>query len=358
MSMNRMSQAILQALLMTVSLSVTTARAQDVKTQGVLPAESRADLEQAVERLQEALGLNVRSGLFSARAGEISASYLARQGLLLELSTPLGTRRGLINLDTVNASLQSLSNQLAQMNSPQLPAITAPDIEAMRETMALSLRRDQAAEYYRDMINKVAEVDLSAEIEQAMQAISARADALRGTDNPAAPELAAEAQRLRQQLQEQLLEQRAQLEALTAQLRQRSAESTVVPPQSLQEQWQQQLAALAAAMEPLRQAATTKANELNEQLEAWRQRRMEQWQQELQAFEARLFARVCEEPVLAALIPAQQHLTLVLPGLGEETAAGERRDRIHVLAAGDLQACASGQIDAQTLLSLATSYSD
>lgn len=349
--MNRMTRGILPALLMLAGLSVTPAIAQDVLT-----PESRLELEQAVERLQETLGLNVRSGLFASRAGDISATYLARQGLMLELSTPLGARRGLVSLNTVNASLQSLSSQLAQMNRPQLPTITPPDIDAVRETMALSVRRDQAAEYYRSMLDRVAEIDVSAEIEEALQAINTSAAALQGTDNPEASGLAEEARRLRQQLQDQLQTQRARLEALTEQLRQRSAESTEPPPESLQEQWQQQLAALLASMEPLRQAATTKANELNEQLEALRQRRLEQWQQELHEFESRLFARVCADPVFAGLIPGQEYLTLVLTGLGEETAAGERRDRIHVLGAGDLQACVSGQINAGDLLQLSTSY--
>lgn len=62
-----------------------------------------------------------------------------------------------------------------------------------------------------------------------------------------------------------------------------------------------------------------------------------------------LFARICSDSALAGALPSGQYLTLILPA-----AAGA--SRMHVVQAGDLQRCSSGQIDAAQLIDRAVSY--
>src|SRR5690606_21799430 len=110
-------------------------------------------------------------------------------------------------------------------------------------------------------------------------------------------------------------------------------------------------------MEPLRQAANARAEELRSRLESLRADQQGEWSQELSSFEAGLFAQLCQQRTLTDLLPDQEHLTLVLNGLGEAEAGGGRKDRIHVLKAADLQRCLSGDINAAGLQQLAITYS-
>ena len=91
-------------------------------------------------------------------------------------------------------------------------------------------------------------------------------------------------------------------------------------------------------------------------MRASRELREVQWQGELQSFEQKLFALVCDYGAALRALPDNEHLTLVLKGLGSEN-ENRREDRIHVLAKEQLQGCLQGSVSSSALQSGALTYS-
>ncbi len=352
----RLTGSALVLLAMQLVLMPTTlAQAVASSSTAQLAEEMQRAVSSFAQRLSEGLGLDARSGVFSTRAGEVQGTWLLNQGIVMELSTPLGAARNTITLQSVNSSLQQLSGQLAGLVETQGSALVQrSDLEALRESMALSLWRDKAGAHYRVLLSHISSLEVFQQIDTALRSAAESARLLSSSgvlDNDELAQTRTELAQLRTALGERLQE----LAALQAEVRQAGRDSATADP--LREQWQHRLNALLAAMEPIRAAATARASELQRKVEENRQLQALQWQQELDDFEARLFTLVCNDSDVSAVLPDDHYLTLVLPGLGDAKESGVRGSRILVLRKSDMLSCHSGIVSAARLGELADGYS-
>lgn len=304
--------------------------------------------------LREALGLNNRAGIFSPLNGSVQGLYLAEQGVVLELVTPLSNTRSLYGVQSLSSSLQELSGQLSSLAATQSMRLQRIELRATGDSSDNTLQTDPARAPFSDLLERLASVDFSAEVERSLRAAAEEASSLNlsgDLDSAAYEALVQEMSKLRQQMSEQALafqtlRNRINAEGTSAQ----TADPTVTS------RWQSEIDALQRSIEPIREAARAKAQELRELSEQLRLAREEQWQRDLIAFEVNLFKVVCDFSTALRPLPEEEHLTLVLKGLGEETDV-RRGDRIHVLQKTDMQRCLLGEMTSEQLQEGARSYS-
>ena len=303
--------------------------------------------------LREGLELNTRGGIFSPLNGSVQGDYYMRQGIVLEVVTPLANSRSALNWQSFEGRLQQLAGQIS--NLVNTPRVSPPDLELLRESMELSLRNSSGAaqQAYNDLLETIRNTDFAKETEQALAQASESALSLHELgkiDDARLNALMQEVSELRAQIN-------ARVEAI-AQLRSDigSAQQTAQVDDNVLQDFQGNWEEIVNAMQTVRDAALDQASQLRQQLELAQQEREQQWQQELLAFEQKLFGLVCDYGAALRALPDNEHLTLVLKGLGDEDAT-HREDRIYVLAKSQLQACMQGTIDADQLQRSALTYS-
>lgn len=304
--------------------------------------------------LREALGLNNRAGIFSPLNGSVQGLYLAEQGVVLELVTPLSNTRSFYGVQSLNSSLLELSGQLSSLAATQSMRLQRIELSGQGDSSGSTLQANPAREPYRELLERLASIDFSAEVETSLRAAVEAASSLNLSghiDRARYEALVQEVSQLRQQTSEQalafqILRNRINEEGSVAQ----------APDPAVTSRWQSEIDALQRSIEPIREAARAKAQELREQGEQSRLAREAQWQRDLAAFEVNLFKVVCDYSAALRLLPEEEHLTLVLKGLGEETDV-RREDRIHVLQKIDMQRCLLGGIASEQLRDSARSYS-
>lgn len=300
--------------------------------------------------LQEGLGLNARAGIFSPTSGTVRGLYLAQQGVVLEVMSPLASARNSFAQFSLGAALERLSAQFAAQTGDGA-AVPRPDLSALRETMAMSLRTELAQGEARELLDELARVDVSAEISAALQSAADAArslHALTQLDADALNRVLEETSALRAQLSGHI----SALQALRAEV------GSLAQPLSEEQvaQWRNTLQTLNAALQSLQAATQERAAQLQAQAGQARAQREAQWQQELAAFESSVLRLVCDYAGGLRALPPQEHVTLVLKGLGEESAE-RREDRILVLRQADALRCLQGEITAQQLQETAQVYS-
>jgi hypothetical protein len=300
--------------------------------------------------LQEGLGLNARAGIFSPTSGSVRGLYLARQGVVLEVMSPLASARNSFAQFSLGAALERLSAQFAAQSGAG-PDVPRPDLSALRETMALSLRAEFVQGQARDLLDELTRVDVSAEISAALQSAGDAARSLHALTqfNDAALN----------QVLEETSAQRAQLSGHISAMQALRAEiGTQVQPLTQEQvaQWRTALQSLSTALQSLQAAAQARADALQAQAGQARAQREAQWQLELAAFETSLIRLVCDYAGGLRALPAQEHVTIVLQGLGDD-AAQRREDRIVVLRQADALRCLQGEITAAQLQQTAQVYS-
>ena len=101
--------------------------------------------------LEDALDLQQSNNIFNTSSGNIAATYLHKQGVILEVRSPLANRRNRLSLGSFRESLLRL-----QSNRNPFATVNRPTINQSREALALTLRQDQVGEYYREMMEKIA----------------------------------------------------------------------------------------------------------------------------------------------------------------------------------------------------------
>ncbi len=304
--------------------------------------------------LREGLGLNSRAGIFSPLNGSVRGSYFLEQGIVLEIVSPLASSRSAFNWQTLEGSLQQLSGQISSFVNSQTARVNPPDLEAMRESMALSLRAETARGAYTQLLEQLRSVDFSAEIESALASASESARSLHQMgkiDDARLNALMAEVSEQRARVNERI----AALQSLRAEVNAAASEADPSDASSA-EQFQALLDQIVAAAAPVREAATSRAQELQAMAEQAKRERELQWQGELETFEVNLFALVCNYAAGLRTLPEGEHLTLVLKGLGEESES-RREDRIHVLSKADMQRCLQGEQASLALRESARTYS-
>ena len=301
--------------------------------------------------LQEGLGLNVRTGIFSPLSGSVRGLYLAQQGIVLEVMSPLANSRNSFAEFSLGAALERLSGQLSAFSSPAAGAVPRPDLSTLRESMAMSMRVDLAQGPARELLDELNRIDVSAEINAALQRSADAGRSLHGLSELDDAAL--------NTLLEETSAQRARVNELVAVLQNlRTDISTLTQPatEARLQEWRTALQTVAATLEPLQAAVLAQAQALQEQAAQARLRREQQWLQEVSAFEATLLGLVCDYSGGLRALPGDEHLTVVMKGLGDETAE-RREDRIIVLRHADALRCLQREISVQQLQDSARTYS-
>lgn len=304
--------------------------------------------------LREGLGLNSRAGIFSPLNGSVRGSYLLEQGIVLEIVSPLASSRTSFNWQTLEGSLQQLSGQISSFVNSQVSRVNPPDLEAMRESMALSLRAENARGAYAELLEQLRSIDFSSEIESALASASESARSLHQMgkiDDARLNALMAEISEQRARVNDRI----AALQSLRSDVN-AAASNDNTNTVSSADQFQTTLDQIVEAVTPVREAAASRAQELHALAEEAKRERELQWQQELEAFEENLFALVCNYAAGLRTLPDGEHLTLVLKGLGDESES-RREDRIHVLSKTDMQRCLQGDQAQLQLRESARTYS-
>jgi hypothetical protein len=322
--------------------------------QEVVLDEMQRNIEIFSGVLREGLGLNSRAGIFSPLNGSVSGTYFLEQGIVLEIVSPLASSRSSFNWQTLEGSLQQLSGQISSFVNAQASRVSPPDLEAMRESMALSLRDETARGAYAQVLEGLRNVDISTEIESALASVSESARSLHQMgqiDDARLNALMAEVSELRGRVNERI----AALQALRADVN-AAASNDATDTDTTVAQFQAALEQIVAAVAPVREAAASRAQELQAMAEQAKREREVLWQRELVAFEENLFALVCNYSAGLRTLPEGEHLTLVLKGLGDESES-RRKDRIHVLSKTDMRSCLQGDQAQQQLRGSARTYS-
>lgn len=339
--MNRLAGfllVLLGALLMPLSQAQTGDAADRVLVM-------RQNVELLSTTLEEGLGLNERRGVFSPRAGDVRGRYLQGQGVVLEVLTPLQTREG-FNMDAFSNSLSQLSSQLDGML--QQNAVTRPDFEVMRDQLALSMRSDEVAAYYRELMAQLQSVQDIPAIERGLAATASALQSLQalGQIDPSTRD------RLTQQLQhqrEQLQRQMAEWDALRRAIREQSQQSDSLPDATVQQSWAEARARLDTELTALGATISEQAAQLELQREQAERVRQQQAASALEDFESRLFVLLCDYAAGLRSMPEDESLSIVLTGVGDNTDAGVRRDLVYLVDRRSLQSCQQGQLSAGQL---------
>ena len=117
------------------------------------------------------------------------------------------------------------------------------------------------------------------------------------------------------------------------------------------------LEALMQQLSPIREEALTLASELKERAAQAETEFADQWQRDLTRLEEELFASLCAYGETLERIPADESLSFVLKGLGDEPTGARRTDKVHIVFRSDLSRCVEGGIDWPQLRSGSVSYS-
>ncbi len=304
--------------------------------------------------LEEALGLDNSSGLFGLSLGGIDSAYLLGQGVVFELRTPLANRRNRMSLASLNSAMQSLQNRRNPFEAIRTPTLAADP----PPVLPLSYGRGQANIYYREMMERISNIDYSLVVSNALQQASDSARSLRSlgsVDENTYEQMRTELEELRVSMRTNL----QQLREMEQEIRSADDGTNLEPVTEPAENGiNSRLNALLVRIEPLRDQALAKAAELKQRTDAAEQAYGLRWQQDLQEFEADIYVAMCDYGSALRELPAQENISIILTGLGEESVEDtRRRNKLHILSKADVLQCQNGDIDAVTLQQRSAQYS-
>ncbi len=343
---------LVSSLLLTGLFSSKHIRAQDFELQ-----ELQENIEIFSGVLEDALDLNQNSGLFGMSLGGVDATYLYRQGLLVELRTPLANQRNRLSLASLNSALGSISS-----GALGAPAGGNPFERMVRRASppevlpAEAEGSENANSFYEEMMERIARIDYTLIVSNSIQQASDSARSLRAlgnVDESAYEELRAELDAMRERLQENI-DQLGQLEEEV-----RAAENSEQAADFVNENSvSSRLDELVASLEPLREQAMAKAVELKEQTELAEQRYVQRWHEDVLVFEQNLYVALCSYGSTLRALPDNESISVILKGLGGDDANSSRRpDKVHVLSKNDVLQCQAGEIGVAELRDRSTQYS-
>lgn len=296
--------------------------------------------------LEDALDLNRNSGLFGISVGGVNATYLYEQGVLIEVRTPLANQRNRLSLATLNSAMQSMQangnpfERMARRTSPT--ATQTPNVNNENTEDANGL--DQG------LMDRIAKVDYSLVVSNAIQQASDSARALRALGNVDEANY--------ESLRSEFDSMRAQLQENVDRLSQVEQEIQSTDTTSDASEFSVRIDALIAQLEPLRAQAIERAEELKQQTELAESRYAERWHEDVMEFEQNLYAAMCNYGATLRALPDNEYISIILKGLGEDSANTNRRpDKVHVLNKSDVQLCQSGEIDVASLRNRSAHYS-
>ena len=129
--------------------------------------------------LEEVLKLDQRPGLFGLSLAGIENNYLLGQGVVFEIRTPLANRRNRINLASLNSAMQSLQSRPNPFEAVGTEPFTTDTDLPSPPILAL----DEANGYYREMMERIVNVDYSLSINTAIMQASDSLLSLRSLDS-------------------------------------------------------------------------------------------------------------------------------------------------------------------------------
>ena len=315
--------------------------------------ELQGDLSIFSGILGEALKLNDSGDLFGRRLGGISTTYLVTQGAIFEVRSPLANRRNRMGLASLSSAMQALQLQENPfLTMTRSMPIVSPDAKSQAVESANSDER------YQRLRDQLANIDFSLVVNTAVQQATHSARALRalqGLDEATYNALFAEIEGLRKQINLGVSE----LRLLEAELNDRpieagelstSTDGGAIDPLPVR------VEELTQELNSIKEEALTLAADLKQRAARAEADFAAQWRQDLQSFEEALYATLCAYGETLSRIPADESLSFILQGLGDEPAGARRTDKVHIVSRADLSRCVVGEILSPELKSLSLSY--
>ena len=267
-----------------VAMAAATATAQD---DNYASLQRNVDIFSGV--LEDALDFQESKGLFGLSLGGIESTYLVGQGVVLEVRTPLANSRNRLSLASLNSAMQSL-----QTRSNPFEAIARSSQAASTRSapvMALRAEPEEGANFYSEMMERIANIDYSIAVNNAIVQATESARSLRSlgsVDESDYETMRAEIEGLRTELGEKM----EGLRELEAEIRESTAQA--LEESDLEDQMRAKLDAVLAQIEPLREQAMARAAQLKQRSEQAEQQYAQQWQQDVAAFEDKLYRAMCD----------------------------------------------------------------
>ena len=354
-----MRKVIRQTLAVAVAVvSVVSATAQAPQLEDL---QRNIDIFSGV--LEDALDFEESKGLFGLSLGGIESTYLIGQGVVLELRTPLANSRNRLSLASLNSAMQTLQVRgnpfealaLSQSRAQSLSSSSSSSSSAPASpVMALRNQSADSTSAYNQMMERVANVDYSLAVNNAIQQATESARSLRSLgsiDEGDYAELRADIEGLRAEMGEKMQD----LREIEAQITESTSQA--ITQSNIEEELRLKLNTVMAQIEPLREQAVAKAAQLRRRSEQAEQAYTQQWQQDVVMFEDKLYQAMCDYGSTLRELPRDERVSIILTGLGVQGADQRRTDKIHVFNKADLQACQSDDISVATLRERSDHYS-
>jgi len=329
-----------------IAMSAVSASAQDQQLESL---QRNIDIFSGV--LEDALDFEEAKGLFGLSLGGIESTYLIGQGVVLDVRTPLANSRNRLNLASLNTAMQSLQsrgNPFESIARAQSAPTQASPIMALRSESA------DSSSFYSEMMDRVANVDYSLIVNNAIAQANESARSLRSlgsVDESDYALLRSDIEALRADLGQKM----QGLREVEAQIRESTSQA--IAESQINEEIRSKLDAVVAQIEPLREQAVAKAAELKLRSEQAEQAYSQRWEQDVEAFEDKLYLAMCDYGSTLRELPLDERVSIILTGLGEQGEDQRRTDKIHVFSKADLLECQTGDISVATLRERSDQYS-
>lgn len=344
---------MLKVLGQTLACAIAAASVMSATAQVPQLADLQRNIEIFSGVLEDALGFEESKGLFGLSLGGIESTYLLNQGVVLEVRTPLANSRNRLNLASLNTAMQSLQArgnpfETIALAQSQTPSSAASPVMALRDQPA------DTSSFYSEMMERVANIDYSLAVNNAIQQATESARSLRSLGSVDENDYAA----LRADIEDlrvEMVDKMQGLRELESQIRESTAQA--IAESNIEEEMRLKLDAVMSQIEPLREKAVATANELKQRSELAEKEYAQQWQLDVVAFEERLYQAMCDYGSTLRELPSNERVSIILTGLGEEGDDQRRTDKIHVFNQADLQRCQSGDITVANLQERSDHYS-
>ncbi|MBT3530755.1 MAG: hypothetical protein HOF74_04495 [Gammaproteobacteria bacterium] len=307
--------------------------------------------------LEDSLDLNQSEAPFSRSLSGIDSTYLYAQGVVLEVRTPLANRRNRLGFASLNTALQAL--QARRMPFGPLP-VSEISVEESNTGFALQAESledsNQAGDFYSSMMDRIANIDYSLIVNNAIQQASNSARSLRTLDGIDDNNY----QQIREQLEDlrdEMTQSQRELRGLIEELQSASEVSAEVVDPDSNTEMESTLDRMYSQLEPLKDRAVEFAGDLRQRAEQAELDYANRWQDELIQFEDRLYQAMCEYGATLRELPDDEHVSVILSGLGEEIEENRLTDKVFIFSKTDITACQSGDIDLATLRTRSIQYS-
>lgn len=307
--------------------------------------------------LEDALDFEESKGLFGLSLGGIESTYLIGQGVVLEVRTPLANSRNRLSLASLNSAMQTLQVrgnpfETLALSQSRIQSLSSP--APASPVMAMMNQSADSTSFSTQMMERIADVDYSLVLNNAIQQASESARSLRSLgsiDDGVYEELRADIEGLRTEMGKKI----QGLRELEVQIRESAVQA--IADSNTEEEMRLKLDTVIAQIEPLREQAVGKAMELRLRSELAEQAYTQRWQQDVVVFEGKLYQAMCDYGSMLRELPSGERVSIILTGLGEQGEDLRRTDKIHVFNKADLQECQSDNISVATLRELSDHYS-